>query len=231
MALTSTSLAYARTVTLCLIATASLTACGSGSSGGNSPAPSTPTPPTSTPAPNSPPQISGQPPGTAKVATPYDFTPQATDADGDTLRFDITGRPSWATFNPNSGRLYGTPPAGAAGAFGGITISVTDGKATASLPAFSIDVTEATAGTGLAQLNWSKPTTNTDGTQLSDLAGYRIFYGRLADAPSDTLQVANPDTTSATITGLSSGTWYFSIASYTTAGIESERTKPVWTTI
>ena len=211
-----------------LLAALALTACkddlfGSDGSAGNKSG-------TSTPGANAAPQISGSPATTAKVSQPYDFTPQASDANGDTLRFEIAGRPSWATFNPNTGRLYGTPPTGATGTFAGITISVTDGQATASLPAFSIAVTEST-GTGSAQLSWSKPTTNTDGTQLTDLAGYRIYYGRLPDAPSEKLQIASPDTTSASIDGLSSGTWYFSIATYTTSGVESERTRPVWTSI
>ena len=218
---------------LTLIAALLLTACGGGSSGGSDPAPGTPTPPPTTsppPVTNRAPTISGSPTTSAKVDQAYDFTPQASDADGDTLRFEVTGRPSWATFDPNTGRLYGTPPAGATGTSGDIVVSVTDGQAKASLPAFTITVTEG-AATGSAQLSWSKPATNTDGTPLNDLAGYRIYYGRLPDAPSEKLEVANPGTTSATIGGLASGTWYFSIASYTTSGVESERTKPVWTAI
>lgn len=211
-----------------LLTALALTACKDdlfGSDGSNGSKPSA-----TTPGANAAPQISGSPPGSAKVSQPYDFTPQASDPNGDALRFEIAGRPSWATFNPNTGRLYGTPPAGTAGTFAGIAISVTDGQATASLPAFTIIVTEST-GTGLAQLSWSKPATNTDGSPLTDLAGYRIYYGRLPDSPSDKLEVPSPHTTSATIEKLSSGTWYFSIATYTTSGVESERTRPVWTSI
>lgn len=179
---------------------------------------------------NRAPTIGGTPPTSAKVATPYDFTPQASDPDGDALRFEITGRPSWATFDPNTGRLYGTPPAGLTGSTTNIVIAVTDGQARAQLPAFAISILDA-SGNGSAQLSWSKPTTNTDGSPLTDLAGYRIYYGRLPDSPSDKLEIASPDTTSATIGKLSTGTWYFSIATYTTSGVESERTRPVWTSI
>ena len=179
---------------------------------------------------NRAPTISGTPPATAKVESLYDFTPQASDPDGDALRFEITGRPSWATFDPNTGRLYGTPPAGLTGSTSSIVIAVTDGQARAQLPAFSISIRDVD-GTGSAQLAWSKPTTNTDGSPLTDLAGYRIYYGRLPDSPSDKLDIASPDTTSATISKLSTGTWYFSISTYTTSGVESERTRPVWTSI
>ena len=179
---------------------------------------------------NRAPTISGTPPPTAKVESLYDFTPQASDPDGDALRFEITGRPSWATFDPNTGRLYGTPPAGLTGSTSSIVIAVTDGQARAQLPGFSISIRDAD-GNGSAQLSWSKPTTNTDGSPLTDLAGYRIYYGRLPDSPSDKLDIASPDMTSATIGKLSTGTWYFSIATYTTSGVESERTRPVWTSI
>ena len=72
---------------------------------------------------------------------------------------------------------------------------------------------------------------NIDGTPLTDLAGYRIYYGRLPDAPSEKLEVADPNTTSTSIGGLASGTWYFSMSSFTRSGVESERTRPVWTSI
>ena len=35
----------------------------------------------------------------------------------------------------------------------------------------ALDVFSATT------LNWTAPTTNTDGTALTDLAGYKIYYG------------------------------------------------------
>lgn len=232
MAFTPTTFAARlRPLTLPLIAAIALAACGSGSSGGNDPAPGTPPPPTTPPPPvNRAPTITGTPPTTAKVGTLYDFTPQASDPDGDSLRFEIAGQPAWATFNPNSGRLYGTPAAGNTGTFAGISVTVTDGQARASLPVFSIMVSE-NAATGSAQLLWTRPTLNSDGSPLNDLAGYRIYYGRLPNAPSELLQVSNPGATSATIDGLAIGTWYFSIASYTAAGLESDRTGPVWTTI
>lgn len=88
---------------------------------------------------NSPPAISGTPSTAAVVGSAYSFTPTASDADGDPLTFSITGRPAWATFNTQTGRLNGTPTS--AGTFSNIVIRVSDGQATTSLPAFSIVVT------------------------------------------------------------------------------------------
>lgn len=178
---------------------------------------------------NSPPLIQGQPTTSARLQEMYDFTPQASDPDGDSLRFEIQARPPWATFNPNTGRLYGTPTA--AGTFSDITISVTDGTTRVSLPAFSITVSEGSAATGYAKLSWSAPMTNTDGSALTDLAGFRVYYGLIPDALSERLEIADPAARSILIQGLTSGTWYFSISAYTARGVESARTPPASKTI
>lgn len=84
------------------------------------------------------PQLYGTPPSSVVVGSVYAFIPQAKDAEGDTLRFSIKSRPSWASFNTRTGGLAGTPPA--VGLHAGITISVTDGTSKRSLPTFSITV-------------------------------------------------------------------------------------------
>jgi len=48
------------------------------------------------------------------------------------------GKPSWATFDTTTGLLSGLA---VKGTYSGIVITVSDGCATASLPAFSIKVT------------------------------------------------------------------------------------------
>jgi len=122
-----------------------------------------------------PPQISGTPPTSATVDQQYLFLPSASDPDGDDLTFSIVNRPSWASFNATTGRLRGTPVAGDEGIYSNIEISVSDTDLTASLPAFAI--TLAQAATGSVTLTWTPPTKNTDGSQLTDLAAYKIYYG------------------------------------------------------
>ena len=63
-----------------------------------------------------------------------------TDPSGKTLTFSIQNRPSWATFNTSTGALSGTPSSAQTGTYSNILISVSDGTASASLPAFSIVV-------------------------------------------------------------------------------------------
>jgi hypothetical protein len=104
------------------------------------PPPGAPPPPP--PPANSAPSISGVPNADATVGTQYTFTPGASDADGDTLTFSIQGKPNWVTFSSTTGRIRGTPSASDVGIHDSIAISVSDGEATASLPAFSITVTQ-----------------------------------------------------------------------------------------
>jgi hypothetical protein len=95
--------------------------------------------PPSPPPPPPPPSISGTPATTAKAGNVYTFKPGAADFAGNkgTLSFSIAGKPSWATFDATTGQLSGVA---VKGTYPGITISVSDGCAGASLPAFSIKV-------------------------------------------------------------------------------------------
>jgi len=65
-----------------------------------------------------------------------------TDPDsGDTRTFSIVNQPTWATFDPTTGKLSGTPTNAAVGTTSNIRISVSDASGdTAALPAFSLTV-------------------------------------------------------------------------------------------
>ena len=76
-------------------------------------------------------------------------------------------------------------------------------------------------------LNWMAPTQNTDGSALTDLAGYKVSYGNVSQQYSTTISAAGAGTTSLVIEGLAPGTWYFSMKSYTNAGVDSDYTGEV----
>jgi hypothetical protein len=171
---------------------------------------------------NRAPVISGTPSTSATVGQAYRFQPTASDADGNTLTFAIANKPAWASFSTTTGLLSGTPSS----AYGGtstsnIVISVFDGTVRTSLPAFAISVA-APPATGTVTLSWTPPTTNSDGSPLVDLAGYRILYGQTSRTYSQTLTIAAPSVASASIEGLAQGTWYFAVKAYTAAGVESD---------
>jgi hypothetical protein len=163
--------------------------------------------------------ISGNPPTSVNAGSAYAFTPTASSPSGTTLTFSVQNQPEWASFNPGTGALTGTPGAANIGTYSKIVISVSDGSASASLPAFNISVNQFSDGT--ASLAWTPVTKNTNGSVLGDLAGYKVHYGTSAKAMNSVVTLANPSLTNYLVTNLSSGTWYFGLTAYTTTGIES----------
>jgi hypothetical protein len=176
---------------------------------------------TVTAAPIPPPTISGTPATTVKAGTPYSFTPKASDPGSTTLSFSIQNMPSWASFSIATGALSGTPTSSNVGTFANIVISVSNGTAKAALASFSIAVTAAPTTNGTATLSWTPPTQNTNGTAITNLAGYQINYGASASALTQSLQIPNPAATTGTVSALTTGTWYFAVVSYNTDGSSS----------
>jgi hypothetical protein len=183
-------------------------------------------PPTSQ---NMPPTITGIPPTTVIEGQDYEFVPAAADADGDALTFSIARKPSWASFDPATGRLSGTPDGGDVGSFTNIAISVSDGQANASLPAFAITVDQIALGS--ATLSWMPPTENSDGSALTNLAGYRIYYGRDRNNLTRTIELDNPGLTSYVIENLAPSIWHFAMSSVNANGTESVRSGTMSKTI
>jgi len=170
-------------------------------------------------APNRPPVISGTPPSSVVTGNAYSFQPTASDPDGNPLTYSITNAPSWATFDTATGRLQGTPSAGQVGTYSNIAISVSDGSASASLAAFSINV--VAVANGSATLTWTPPTTNTDGSPLTNLAGYRVRWGPAPGNYTNTVTLNNPGLASYVVTNLVPGTHYFVVTAVNSSGVES----------
>lgn len=170
---------------------------------------------------SNPPVITGSPSVSAQAGQPYSFRASATDPDGNPLKFSIQNKPGWATFDTSTGTLYGTPTDANVGNYGNILISVSDGAATSSLPAFTISV--ALPVTRTATLNWTPPTQNMDGTPITNLAGYKVMYGSSPGQYSQALNVPVASMNSVVIEALEAGrTWYFSVKAVNTSGIESD---------
>jgi hypothetical protein len=176
------------------------------------------TSPPSGPSGNGAPTISGTASGQVGVGAQYSFTPSASDPDGDSLTFSITNQPSWAGFDASTGRLSGNPEAGDVGTYASVRISVSDGTASASLPAFTVSV--VAIGTGSATLSWTPPTENTDGSPLEDLAGYKIYWGPSQGNYTNSTSVGDGMSVYV-VDGLTQGTWYFTATALNSAGIES----------
>lgn len=168
---------------------------------------------------NSAPTISGTPPGEARIGQQYSFTPNSSDPDGDSLTFSVTNKPSWANFNTGSGRLAGTPSAGSEGTYNNIRITVSDGSESDSTPEFDVEVQQVSMGS--ATLSWQAPTQNTDGTALTDLASYKIYYGTSAGNYPNQITIDNPGLTTYVVENLPADTYYFVSTAINSSGVES----------
>lgn len=207
---------------LICITTASIALTGCLSSGGDdsTAAPSsTPTPPPP-PSSNSAPTISGNPPGAVNVGDPYSFRPTASDSDGDTLTFSITNKPSWLNFSTTTGEISGTPMMGDIGTYSDISITVDDGQAQDSISPFSVEVTQVQLGS--VTLSWSAPTQNSDGSALTDLSAYKIYYGTTAGSYPNQVEIDNPSVTTYVLENLVPDTYYFVATAVNSSGVESE---------
>ncbi len=87
------------------------------------------------------------------------------------------------------------------------------------------------AGGRAATLSWAAPTSNTNGTPLTDLTGYRIYYGSSPQELSHTVQINTVGLQTYVIDDLEPGTWYFAVMALASSGAESTLSTVVTKTI
>jgi hypothetical protein len=74
--------------------------------------------------------------------------------------------------------------------------------------------------TGAATLTWAAPSTNVDGTPLTSLAGYKVYYGR---TPGVYASIDVGSSSTYQVAGLTKGqTYYFAVTAYDANGNESD---------
>jgi hypothetical protein len=81
---------------------------------------------------------------------------------------------------------------------------------------------------GTAALTWNAPTTYTNGSPLTNLAGYKIHYGKASGIYTATFTVGN--VTNYTL-ALPAGTYYFTVSAYDALGSESSLSNEVAKTV
>lgn len=77
-------------------------------------------------------------------------------------------------------------------------------------------------------LNWIAPTTNTDGSALTNISKYNVYYDQ--NENNLVLDQSNYDTSVSTnivIQNLSSGIWYFTVTAVNSNGVESAKSNIV----
>jgi hypothetical protein len=80
----------------------------------------------------------------------------------------------------------------------------------------------SSGATGSAALSWAAPTSNSDGSALTDLAGFHVYYGTSSNLLNQDKPVSDANATSATVGSLAAGTWYFAVAAVNSGGVEGD---------
>lgn len=167
---------------------------------------------------NDAPVLTGNPDTAVMINDMYEFEPRAQDPDGDPLTFQIENKPVWANFDSATGRIYGQPTLGNLGTYDNIAVIVTDGEKSDTL-VFSVTVTDVALGS--VSLDWQPPTANEDGSALTDLAGYKLYYGNDSGTYDHEIVISNPGATSYVVDNLMPDTYYFAATAFNAAGVES----------
>jgi hypothetical protein len=95
----------------------------------------------------------------------------------------------------------------------------------------SIDVAITMSGNGTALVSWTPPTENTDGSVLTDLAGYKIYYGATSNNYTEVVSIDNPGLSSYQINNLTAADWYFVVTAVNSSDVESSFSNEVSKTI
>ena len=174
---------------------------------------------------------------TPATASPAAHTPTAPapavtlSANPSTVNNGAASTLSWSATNATSctasggwsgsQAISGSESTSALSATTAYTLSCT-GTGGTTVQSATVTVTASTtAPTGTATLSWVPPTENTDGTAVTTLTGYHIYYGTSQGELTQSIAASGATTTSYEITGLSSGTWYFAVAADAADGSES----------
>jgi len=140
------------------------------------------------------------------------------DSDNNAVTGIVTYSGTTATWTPSSNLTSGTTYTAT------ITTSVKDAAGN------NMTSDKTWSFTTLGILTWVAPTKNLDGTDLTDLAGYKVYYGTSSGNYTTPIDVGNVITYG--VKTLSAGTtYYFTVTAYNTIGNESDYATEVSKTI
>jgi hypothetical protein len=154
-----------------------------------------------------------------------------------TFRFGwrLSSRGSWNAFRPNGGTPWGVCTVKLLKLTCVLTLGILwltgcddqSGSPLGSSPSSA----SGAPGSGIAELSWEAPTTDTNGSALTNLSGYRIYYGADKAELNQTVDINSVGMQTYVIDNLGTGTWYFAIKAITNTGVESALSSVVSKTI
>lgn len=120
---------------------------------------------------------------------------------------------------------WSTNPAAVSCSAGGGWSGTKAVSGTQTLPAISTSTNYTLTcswGGDSATLSWVAPATNTDGSVLSDLAGFKVLYGTSATTLDRTRVVNDVTARTTVVPSLAPGTWYFAVRAVNSQQRESD---------
>jgi hypothetical protein len=91
----------------------------------------------------------------------------------------------------------------------------------------------ATATNKSITLSWSPPTQNSNGSSLTNLAGYTLHYGTASQDYTGSIEITDPTATSYIVSASNfpPGTYYFAISAYNAQQVSSSLSSEISVTI
>lgn len=74
---------------------------------------------------------------------------------------------------------------------------------------------------GAATVSWLPPQQNSDGSALTNLAGFKIYYGQNSAALDSYVAIGNASISTYVLENLTRGQWFFGVVAVNSTGIES----------
>jgi hypothetical protein len=95
----------------------------------------------------------------------------------------------------------------------------------------TVNVAVVLSNNGTALLSWVPPTENTDGSTLTDLAGYKVYYGTSSGSYGAPITINDPGLSSYMVENLGISDWFFVMKAFNSSGMESSYSTEISKTI
>jgi hypothetical protein len=168
--------------------------------------------------------------GTDYVATAGSVTWQDGDSNAKTVAVPVTQQASGKNFNFALTGVAGQATFGSP-AVALIGVSASSSASSGSSSSSGAGSSSSSAASTTVTLSWMAPTQNTNGTALTNLAGFDIYYGTSASAMTQKISLNTVAVLSYVVGDLSSGTWYFQVVAVNSLGTQSSPSSTVSVTI
>ena len=102
-----------------------------------------------------------------------------------------------------------------------VTYAMTAGAGSINMQAAALSQAATLQPAGSAILTWQPPALNTDGSTITDLAAFKVYWGTTQGSYSQSTKISSATARTHTVTGLAKGTWYFVVTALNSQGTES----------